>query len=45
MDREAWLRYSSLVIVEETEAQRWAVIGTNVIGSIEIGQLVDFSFC
>ena len=39
------LRYSSLVIVEETEAQRWAVIGTNVIGSIEIGQLVDFSFC
>lgn len=39
------LRYSPLVIAKETEAQRWAVIGTNVIGSIEIGQLVDFSFC
>ena len=39
------LIYSPLVIVEETEAQRWAVIGTNVMGSIEIGQLVNFSFC
>lgn len=39
------LRYSPLVILEETETQRWAVIGTNVIASIEIGQLADFSFC
>lgn len=38
------VRYSPLVIVEEAEAQRWAVIDTKVTGRIEI-EPVGFSFC
>lgn len=32
-------------MVEETEAQTWAVIGAKVTGSIEIRDSDGFSFC